>query len=147
MNQLVQHSTTDRTKYPVEAFPAYSASKAGSIAFVRAVAKPMFQDHGIRVHALCPGPVRTSLLNDDQWDCFPEEHLIPMHSIVDVVVALMDDKPFIDCTRRKIDSQSKYGLAVEVTPRGFYVKDGHKFSDETEPLLLEVLKRMGQISG
>ena len=147
MNQLVQHPTTDRTKYPVEAFPAYSASKAGSIAFVRAVAKPMFQDHGIRVHALCPGPVRTSLLNDDQWDCFPEEHLIPMHSIVDVVVSLVDEKPFTDCMRRKIEPESKYGLAVEVTPRGCYVKGGHKFSDETVPLLLEVPKRMSEMCG
>ena len=114
---------------------------------MRAVANPLFHDHGIRVHALCPGLVRTSLLKDDQWDCFPAKCPIPMHFIIDVVVALMDDNPFIDCTRRKINSQSKYGLAVEVTPRGFYVKDGHKFSDETEPLLLEVLKRMGQISG
>lgn len=123
----------------------YSASKGGIIAFMRALSKDLFESYGTRVHALCPGLVRTSLLADEQWEKFSDELFVPMQSIVDAVVALIDDKPFIDSLKRLVGLESKFGLAIEVTPRGYYVKEGYKMTDASTPLLLEELPQLGDI--
>lgn len=89
-----------------------------------------------------------SLMEDEQWNCFSPQHFIPIHSIVEVVVSLMDDRPFTDSSQERVGSGSKFGLAVEVTPKGFYVKKGHKLNDGTMPLLLEeVSDKMGKVYG
>ena len=59
----------------------------------------------------------------------------------------MDDEPFTDYTRQKINPEFKYSFIVKVTVYGFYVKSGHKFNDEIISLLLKSPKRIYRIGG
>ncbi|KAH9903874.1 NAD(P)-binding protein [Xylariomycetidae sp. FL2044] len=109
--------------------PVYSASKAGTVHFMRSIARPLFQTHGVRVHAICPGAVHTTLVSSDAWAAFPIDSFISMKDIVAVVRHLINDQPLIDSARRRVALESKFGLAVEVGTAGFYIRDEQKFFD------------------
>ncbi|XP_029029801.1 15-hydroxyprostaglandin dehydrogenase [NAD(+)]-like [Betta splendens] len=50
--------------FPMEAFPAYSASKHGVVGFTRALAAASTASgYGVRFNAICPGAVQTPLLS------------------------------------------------------------------------------------
>lgn len=47
--------------------PAYAASKHGVVGYTRSVAPGMWKEAGVRVNAICPGIVRTSILPDEMF--------------------------------------------------------------------------------
>lgn len=47
--------------------PAYAASKHGVVGWTRSVAPGMWKEAGVRVNAICPGIVRTSILPDEMF--------------------------------------------------------------------------------
>ena len=48
--------------YPSPASPSYSAAKFGVIGLMRSIAGHYYKQDGVRVNAICPGTVRTNLL-------------------------------------------------------------------------------------
>lgn len=104
----------------------YTASKAGILGFMRSVASPYHKD-GIRTYAICPGTVRTTLLDKAVYDAFPEQYLTPVETIVSTVETLLKGGTVRDSRGRQVDVADNYGLAVEVFGKEIFFREPIEF--------------------
>ncbi|EXL63428.1 hypothetical protein FOCG_01764 [Fusarium oxysporum f. sp. radicis-lycopersici 26381] len=108
--------------YAQEFNPLYTASKAGVLGFMRSVAYPFFDD-GIRIHAICPGTIRTNLLTNEMMNSFPDEHLTPVEAVVSTVECLIKGGSYTDSTGKHVSGAENYGLAVEIFGPSIFFRD------------------------
>ncbi|KAL4880656.1 hypothetical protein BJY04DRAFT_219126 [Aspergillus karnatakaensis] len=130
--------------YPSYYSPLYSSAKFGVVGFMRSIAQH-FAARGTRVNAICPGIVRTDLV--DRWDAFPQHRFTEMESVVRVVLQLAgeaegetdneSENPPAGAAGGMTDSQGThlprerlFGQAVEISDSGVYFRDQHAFCDE-----------------
>ncbi|KAJ5176539.1 uncharacterized protein N7482_002416 [Penicillium canariense] len=120
--------------YPSFYSPLYSAAKFGVVGFMRSVAQH-FHAGGVRVNAICPGIVRTNLVDQTGWASFPQHRFTAMDSIVRVVLQLVDGgdpagEGLADTSGTQVPASKLSGLAVEISDSGVYFRDQHEFCDE-----------------
>ncbi|KAJ5164824.1 uncharacterized protein N7500_006654 [Penicillium coprophilum] len=120
--------------YPSFYSPLYSAAKFGVVGFMRSIAQH-FHASGIRVNAICPGIVRTNLVDSTGWDSFPPERFIDVETIARLVLQLVDGgEPaglgLTDTPGKHLPLDELYGVAVEISDSGLYFRDQHSFCDE-----------------
>ncbi|KGO75893.1 Short-chain dehydrogenase/reductase SDR [Penicillium italicum] len=120
--------------YPSFYSPLYSAAKFGVVGFMRSISQH-FRASGIRVNAICPGIVRTNLVDSTGWGSFPPGRFIDMETITRLVLQLVDGGDFAgrgltDTSGRHLPLEELYGVAVEISDSGFYFRDQHAFCDE-----------------
>ncbi|KAM0473119.1 hypothetical protein ACHAP7_008346 [Fusarium lateritium] len=115
--------------YAQEFNPLYTASKAGVLGFMRSVAYPFFND-GIRIHAICPGTIRTNLLTSEMMNSFPDEHLTPVEAVVSTVECLIRGGSLTDSNGKKVSKDDNYGLAVEIFGSSIFFKDQTEYSSD-----------------
>lgn len=121
--------------YPSNYSPTYSAVKSGNVGWMRAIAKPYYYFAGVRVNAICPGTVKTNLLNNEQWQQFPDEFFTPVETIQKAVLVLIDGKDLEPKEKTRIDGEIPekkgvfWGEAVEVCGPNYYFREGNKFCD------------------
>lgn len=94
-----------------------------------------FRASGIRVNAICPGIVRTNLVDSTAWDSFPPGRFIDVETIARLVLQLVDGgepagRGLTDTPGRHLPLEKLYGVAVEISDSGFYFRDQHAFCDE-----------------
>lgn len=94
---------------------------------MRSVAYPFFTD-GIRIHAICPGTIRTNLLTNEMMNSFPEEHLTPVEAVVSTVECLIKGGSFTDSTGKHVSGAENYGLAVEVFGSSIFFRGQLEYS-------------------
>ncbi|KAJ6186210.1 hypothetical protein N7519_007511 [Penicillium mononematosum] len=102
--------------YPSFYSPLYSAAKFGVVGFMRSISQH-FHASGIRVNAICPGIVRTNLVDPAGWDSFPPGRFIEVETIARLVI-------------QHLPLEELYGVAMEISDSGFYFRDQHAFCDE-----------------
>ncbi|KAH7033543.1 uncharacterized protein B0I36DRAFT_321655 [Microdochium trichocladiopsis] len=125
--------------YPSGMCPLYTAAKHGVVGFMRAIAPSFYKNDGIRVNAICPGPLRTGLLPDAQWDLFPPEQMTDVNKVAAVVMMLIEGKDSVPATETRIDGEGMdrggkdplWGNAVEISAQRHYYRDAPRWSDET----------------
>ncbi|KAK5169774.1 uncharacterized protein LTR77_005752 [Saxophila tyrrhenica] len=123
--------------YRVPASPSYGAAKHGVVALMRSIAGNFYRDDGVRVNAICPGTVRTGLLESGAWDAFGKENVfVPIEKIASTVLMLIDGhdvggstigdgKPLANgSTKGKLN-----GEAVELSGTNHYYRDQIEFCD------------------
>lgn len=121
--------------YPSSYSPTYSAIKTGNVGWMRAIAKPYYHFAGVRVNAICPGTVKTNLLNKEEWQQFPEEFFTPVETIQRAVLMLVDGKETEPKSKTRIDGEKPekkgilWGEAVECCGPNYYFREGNKFCD------------------
>ncbi|OQE40020.1 hypothetical protein PENCOP_c006G00412 [Penicillium coprophilum] len=120
--------------YPSFYSPLYSAAKFGVVGFMRSIAQH-FHASGIRVNAICPGIVRTNLVDSMGWDSFPPERFIDVETIARLVLQLVDGgepagQGLTDTPGKHLPLGELYGVAVEISDSGLYFRDQHAFCDE-----------------
>ncbi|KAJ5470743.1 hypothetical protein N7530_008100 [Penicillium desertorum] len=120
--------------YPSFYSPLYSAAKFGVVGFMRSISQH-FHASGIRVNAICPGIVRTNLVDSAGWDSFPPGRFIDVETIARLVLQLVDGgepagRGLTDTSGRQLPLEELYGVAVEISDSGFYFRDQHAFCDE-----------------
>lgn len=76
--------------YRAQVSPSYCASKHGVVGLMRSIAPNFHKLHGVRVNAICPGTVRTNLLDEQAWKTFSDDYLIPIEKIASTVLMLID---------------------------------------------------------
>ncbi|KAJ5709228.1 hypothetical protein N7493_010562 [Penicillium malachiteum] len=120
--------------YPSFYSPLYSAAKFGVVGFMRSIANS-FRSEGMRVNAICPGIVRTNLVDQKGWDSFPQHRFIEAERIAQIVLQLVDGgkragQGLTDDHGKFLATSKLYGLAVEISDIGIYFRDHHEFCDE-----------------
>ncbi|KAF1982582.1 NAD(P)-binding protein [Aulographum hederae CBS 113979] len=115
--------------YPSPFCPMYSAAKSGVIQLMRSVAKHFYLHDGIVAHAICPGTVRTNLLDSAGWSSFPEEYFTPVSKIVETVLMLVDGGDMVDAKGNKVTAAGNWGKAVEVNGTNHYFREQPEWCD------------------
>ncbi|KAF2093838.1 NAD(P)-binding protein [Rhizodiscina lignyota] len=133
--------------YPSPFSPVYSASKFGVVGLMRSIAKYYFLHDGIRVNCICPGTVRTNLLDAQGWANFPEEYFTPVEKIVESVLMLVDGKDMTDAYGTKVEAGKGYGLAVEVNGKNHYFRKQHDYCDKQMESVMVATDVERQIGG
>lgn len=116
--------------YPSPFSPVYSASKFGVVGLMRSIAKTYYLKDHIRVYCICPGTVRTNLLDAQGWANFPSEYFTPVETIVQTVLMLVDGGEMSDAYGTKVAADKAYGLAVEVNGKNHYFRPQHEYCDD-----------------
>jgi hypothetical protein len=103
-----------------------------------------FKARGVRANAICPGIVRTSLVDTKGWSAFPQHRFTEMESVVRVVLRLAgvsahekgtgegdgEVSGLTDATGTHLPTERLCGLAVEISNSGVYFREQHAFCDE-----------------
>ena len=98
---------------------------------MRAIAPNYWQD-GIRVNAICPGIVKTNLVNPEGWAAFPSHLFIAPETIAAAVQTLIHPGTdgLVDARGKFIPARQAYGLAVEISGDKLYFREPVGFCDD-----------------
>ncbi len=127
--------------YSVPASPSYGAAKHGVVSLVRSLAGNFYQNDGIRVNGICPGTVRTGLLESAAWDNFGKDQVfVPIEKIASTVLMFIDGDDVGGKTVGESKAISKgtngqrkgklNGETVELSGTNRYYRDQIEFCDE-----------------
>ena len=103
---------------------------------MRCIAPSFYKNDGVRVNAICPGTVKTNLLEPTAWSGFSDDVFVPIEKIASTVLMLIDGfdvdgksigdgKPLGDSTKGQVLN----GKAVEISGTNHYYRDQVAFSD------------------
>jgi NAD(P)-dependent dehydrogenase (short-subunit alcohol dehydrogenase family) len=123
--------------YPSPFCPMYTAAKHGVIGLTRAVAKHFYFKDKIRTSCICPGTVRTNLLDAEGWSQFPDSYFTPVSKIVEVVLTLVDGGNLTDSKGKVVQKGQDWGLAAEINGVNHYFRDQPEWCDKA---MEEVMK-------
>ncbi|KAL5001905.1 hypothetical protein BDV10DRAFT_182062 [Aspergillus recurvatus] len=117
--------------YPSFYSPLYSSAKFGVVGFMRSIAQH-FKARGIRANAICPGIVRTDLVDQAGWSAFPQHRFTEMESVVRVVLQLAGEggPGLTDARGTYLPTERLFGQAVEISDSGVYFREQHSFCDD-----------------
>ncbi|KAK5156843.1 hypothetical protein LTR04_005522 [Oleoguttula sp. CCFEE 6159] len=116
--------------YPVPFGPMYSGAKHGVVGFMRSIARNFWKNDGIRVNMICPGSVRTNLLESSAWDMFKPEWFVPIEKIAEVVLMLVDGYDETEGQIRDASKEPFWGKAVEISGTRHYFRDRQEYCDK-----------------
>ncbi|CAI7608144.1 unnamed protein product [Penicillium pancosmium] len=122
------------TTYLAQHYFRASPNQVGVVGFMRSIAQH-FKAGGIRVNAICPGIVRTNLVDQGGWNAFPQHRFTEMETVVRVVLQLVgQSEPAVqgltDTRGTHLPMQRLFGLAVEISDSGVYFREQHEFCDD-----------------
>jgi len=131
--------------YRCQVSPSYCASKHGVVGLMRSIAPFYHHDKTInaRVNAICPGTVKTNLLDVAAWATFDDDVFVPIEKITDTVLMLIDG---YDVGGTGVDGQplhkasngadgtdggeQLWGKAVELSGTRHYYRDQSAYCDD-----------------
>ncbi|KAK1817962.1 hypothetical protein LTR12_007596 [Friedmanniomyces endolithicus] len=132
--------------YRCQVSPSYCASKHGVVGLMRSIAPFYYQDKTInaRVNAICPGTVKTNLLDAAAWATFSDDVFVPIEKIADTVLMLIDghdvggtglDGKSLEgangaATNGTGGGEKLWGKAVELSGRKHYYRDQPAYCDD-----------------
>lgn len=146
-NQTLLFTSSIGGLYPCMLSPVYSSSKRESsvydvvecfftdiysdalIGFVRSTGDRLIKE-GIRVNTICPGVVKTPLLNDQLLSYFPVDVLIPVETVTDVAMQVVLNNEIQDSKGTRVTGKEFHSKAIHVTGKGFYFIDQPPIYDE-----------------
>jgi NAD(P)-dependent dehydrogenase (short-subunit alcohol dehydrogenase family) len=123
--------------YPSYFCPVYTGAKYGILGWMRAVA-PNFAQEGIRINALCPGQVKTSLVED--WSSLPQDGFTPPELIASTTLQLMDGKDVTDSKGVTVKSGDLFGQAVICNGDNYYFSFVPEYVDQNMANLMAACK-------
>jgi short-subunit dehydrogenase len=123
--------------YPSPFCPMYTAAKHGVVGLTRAVAKHFYYYDKIRVNCICPGTVRTNLLDAQGWSQFPDSYFTPIEKIVEVVLMLLDGGEMKDSKGIVVKQGEDWMKSVEVNGTSHYFREMIPYCDKA---MEEVMK-------
>ncbi|KAF3401697.1 15-hydroxyprostaglandin dehydrogenase [NAD] [Penicillium rolfsii] len=115
--------------YPCALSPAYTASKHGIVGFARSIGKKLWEE-GIRVNAICPGVVKTAVLTEELEKFFPDEIIIPLEVVTELVMDLLSGRSMTDAREVSVPADEMHSKALLVSGHNFYFIDQPEIHDE-----------------
>ncbi|KAK2828073.1 hypothetical protein Q5P01_019107 [Channa striata] len=105
--------------YPVQGCPAYTASKHGVVGFTRGMAiTSNLAGYGIRLNAICPGPVQTELLNMSISRFGRFFHLQCPPNIIQEVMGILTPSEVAEAVLELVMDETKNGEALVLLRKG-----------------------------
>lgn len=68
----------------------YTAAKHGVLGLMRAMSEKLGREN-IRVNAILPGAIRTTLHSREIWEQFPQQDFTPVEEVVAAVLGMVED--------------------------------------------------------
>lgn len=133
--------------YRCQVSPSYCASKHGVVGLMRSVAPHFFKHDNIRVNAICPGTVKTNLLDAAAWATFSDDVFVPIEKIQDTVLMLIDgqDTGAKPANGETINGTGKgemlWGKAVELSGRNHYYRAQPAYCDLHMEMCMKATER------
>jgi NAD(P)-dependent dehydrogenase (short-subunit alcohol dehydrogenase family) len=126
--------------YRCQVSPSYCAAKHGVVGLMRSIANHFYKHDGVRVNAICPGTVRTNLLDQTAWSTFSDDVFVPIQKIVSTVSMLIDGsdvggkdiqdgKPLGKAVNGAGAGEKLNGKAVELSGTNHYYRDQYDYCD------------------
>lgn len=117
----------------------------GILGFMRAVAGRYKILDGVRINALMPGAVRTSLFEEETWNSFPDGTLTSMALIAKVVLGFVDGGEIIDSKGVRIPAERNYGQAIVASAQQYFIVPENEYCDEFTAQLMEYTRVENQV--
>lgn len=122
--------------YPGERISMYTACKHGVIGLMRSIAKGLIKE-GVRCNAICPGPVRTGIMDEATWDAFfTPDMFSPVSFVADLVLQLVDGSALTDALNKHVEAGSVHGQALEISVDKFYLREQPPYCDKNMAKML-----------
>ena len=106
---------------------------------MRSIATHYYKHDGIRVNAICPGTVRTNLLDPTAWSTFSDDVFVPIEKIASTVLMLIDghdidgrnvaDGKLLASADGAGKGEKLNGKAVELSGTSHYYRDQYEYCD------------------
>lgn len=116
----------------------FPGNQVGIMGYLRAVAHE-YKNEGIRLNALCPGPVRTALLKDEDWNAVPDDAFASTELISEVVLKLLEGQEIVDSNGVRITPEKLYGQAIVANMKKIYVQSEIEYCDEEVALATGIM--------
>lgn len=130
--------------YRCQVSPSYCAAKHGVVGFMRSIAAHYYAADNIRVNAICPGTVKTGLLDAAAWATFSDDVFVPIEKISAAVLMLIDGYDAenkltqsnghtsngVKSVHGSAAGEKLWGKAVELSGSEYYFRDQVPFSDD-----------------
>lgn len=116
--------------HPAPGFPMYAAVKHAVLGLGRSLAPLMWKNDKIRVSCICPGTMRTNLMED--WAGFPDDLFTPINNVVAAVVSLVGDPESIGKVLEVVGEES-----AEIPRAGFGTKSCKLLMEQLELYALD----------
>lgn len=91
---------------------------------------------GIRLNAICPGAMRTTIIPEEAWEAVPEDVFTPLDLIAEVTLKLAYGEEIVDAKGVKIPAQA-YGQALVANGRNFYLHPAPEYCDDAMKRTME----------
>lgn len=90
----------------------------------------MYKKDKIRVNCICPGSVRTNLLEKEGWDAMPQEYFTSVENVAMTVKKLVDG-----------EESEKWGKAWEIAGSDVFERGQREYASRMVEELMERLAR------
>jgi NAD(P)-dependent dehydrogenase (short-subunit alcohol dehydrogenase family) len=110
----------------------YTATKHAVVVFMRSIAPWHYLKAGVRVNAICPGVIKTSLLSSAEWANLPEEYFTPLEKMTETVCMLVDGKD----VELGNEGSVLQGKAVEISGQKHYYRQTVEYCGEAMKALM-----------
>lgn len=98
---------------------------------------PRCKEEGIHVNAICPGLVKTPIMDDEAMATFSSDLFIPMATVISTTLSLVDGNEMIDARGTCVSGPDVWGRAIEISTKGrYYFCEPQEYSDETVEKLI-----------
>ncbi|KAK8197532.1 hypothetical protein HDK77DRAFT_497708 [Phyllosticta capitalensis] len=140
--------------YASPSVPIYAAAKHGALGLARSLAPDLYASHNIRVNAVCPGMVPTSLMEEwaesGKFDMASNFNMwTPVPCVVDAVLRLANagtdaERVVSDSAGNEVKVGEMFGQAIECSGDKWYWRDQVPLCDD---LMAKVMGYGSQKSG
>lgn len=102
---------------------------------MRCVADWYYTSNKIRINALCPSAVRTTIIPESSWDGFPDEVFTPLEIVTGVVLKFVDGESIVDS--KGVKAEKNYGQAIILSSDKVYHNFLPPYGDDIHRSLAE----------
>ncbi|KAJ5636714.1 uncharacterized protein N7484_010027 [Penicillium longicatenatum] len=123
--------------YPCVPTPIYSATKHGLVGFTRSIGKKLAEE-GVKVNAICPGVVETSLLTPELKAIFGKS-LVPISNVTDVVMGILSGNEVVDSKGVIVSGEDLHSRTILISGKNHYFVEMPGIYDEESRITLEAM--------
>jgi hypothetical protein len=109
----------------------------GLVGFTRSIGKKLLKE-GVKVNAICPGVVETSLLTPELKAIFGKS-LVPISNVTDVVMGILSGNEVVDSKGVVVSGEDLHSRTILISGKNHYFVEMPEIYDEESRITLEAM--------